>query len=403
MPLYSYKARDKKGKVIKEVIQASSAKEAASNLKSEGLQVLTVKSMESKLGMTIGGGISTSEKATFCRFLATMLRAGLPLPKAVDIISKETPSKRFQKILLDVSFQTRKGASLFSVFSNYKNDLGTVFLTMVRAGEESGTLDKSFDYLAKQLMTAHEMTQKVKGALIYPAVIVVAMLGNAVVMLTFVLPKISDVFSKLAFELPPTTKLVLGIGSFVGSNMLLVIGVIIGLIILSVLALIIRSTRQILLTIITKVPLVKKLRDQIDVSRFARTLSTLLKTGVPIMEALDVAADLISQPKLQKQAKKFSEGVSKGEALSDLLVKEGKVFPQVLVQTVKAGEESGALEQVLLEMAEFYEKEVNHTLKRLTSLIEPLFMLLIGIAVGAMVLMMVVPIYSIVGSFDSTL
>ncbi len=400
MPLYTYKVRDKKGKIIEDVIQAESRQEAANILKSESLQVLTIKNVETAIETLVGGSVSVSEKAAFCRFLATMLRAGLPISEAIEIIRKEAENKKLRKILADVSFQTRKGSSLSVILSKYPKDFDPVFLTIVKAGEESGSLDKAFDYLALQLLATHEISQKVKGALVYPAVIVLAMVANAVVMIAFVLPKISEVFSNLSLELPTATRLILGFGEFVRKNTLLVIGIVVLILFVMLLLLLIRSTRTAILGFIARLPLVKKLMGQIDVSRFSRTLSTLLASGVPILPALDVSADTLTQPALKKQAKAFGEGVAAGESLSSVLLKGKKVFPQVMVQTIRAGEKSGSLEVVLRELAEFYEREVDYSLKRLTSVLEPILMIIIGVAVGAMVVLMVVPIYSIVGSMQ---
>jgi len=402
MPLFSYKAKDKKGKIIEDVLQATNRSEAVSILKSESLQLLTLKSLKSGLGAIVGGSVSVADKAAFCRFMATMLRAGLALPEAVDIIGKETENKRLKKILIDVSFQTRRGSSISVVLSKYPKDFDPVFLTMIKAGEESGTLDKAFDYLAKQLLAAHEMSQKVKGAMIYPAVIVVAMFANAIVMITFVLPKISEVFTKLNLKLPPTTRLILGTGQFVGDHTPLVIFAIIFFTILTVLFFVIKKTRNIIFTLLTKTPVVKRLINQIDVSRFARTFSTLLRSAVPVLVALDVSADALSQPKVKEVAKGFSALVAKGESFSDVLLRHKNLFPPVMVQTVRAGEKSGSLEDVLEELADFYEKEVDYSLKRLTSVIEPVLMLVIGVAVGAMVVMMITPIYSIVGGLEGS-
>ena len=400
MPLYTYKAKDSHGKVVEDVLQAGSRQEVATNLRAEGLQVLTVKSPETKLESLFSGKISVAEKATFCRFLATMLRAGMPLPEALNIIRRESENKRMQKILADVTFQIRKGSSLSVTLSKYPNDFDEIFLTMVKAGEESANLDKTFDYLSKQLLASHEMIQKVKGAMVYPAVILVAMAANGILMITFVLPKISEVFSQLNLELPFTTRMILGLGNFVGENTFLVLGGTVLLFIITFLIFYIRRTRKIISRIFVGLPMVKKLADQIDVARFARTLSALLKSAVPILPALDVSSDVLSQDRLKKEAKKFSAEVASGESLSEVLVKSKKVFPQVMVQTIRAGEESGSLEIVLEELAEFYEREVDYSLKRLTSIIEPVLMLVIGVGVGAMVVMMVIPIYSIVGSLE---
>ena len=218
-----------------------------------------------------------------------------------------------------------------------------------------------------------------------------------------ILPKISNVFSQLNLKLPKTTSLILAFGNFVGENTALVLGGAALLLFIIFLIFYIRKTRNILGQFFSRAPMVKKLVDQIDVSRFARTLSALLKSAVPILTALDVSSDTLSQDRLKKEAKKFSAAVAGGESLSEVLVKSKKIFPQVMVQTIKAGEESGSLEIVLEELAEFYEREVDYSLKRLTAIIEPVLMLVIGVAVGAMVVMMVIPIYSIVGSLEGGL
>jgi type IV pilus assembly protein PilC len=401
MPLYSYKAKDNKGKIVEDVLQAANRTDAASSIKADDMQVLTIKNLDKGISSIAFGGISIAEKATFCRFLATMLRAGLPLPEAIDILKDETKNKKFRKIILDVSFQIRKGKSFSSILSKYKNDFDPVFLAMVKAGEESGSMDQSFDYLSKQLLTAHELIQKVKGAMMYPLVIVAAMLANFVVMLIFVLPKISEVFTELNVEMPTATRIMLKFGNFVGDNQFMVLGVM--LIVVSIIALIfiIRKTRKIISDMFIKAPLVKNIVNQLDVARFARTLSTLLKSGVPIIVALDVSSDMIRQPGLKKVSKEFGKGVSEGESLSEVLERDKKnTFPTTVTQTIKAGEKSGSLEIVLEELADFYEREIDYSLKRLTSLLEPLLLLIIGVAVGGMVVMMITPIYNLVGGIE---
>src|SRR4030042_2717371 len=175
MTLYSYKVKTRKGDLFEDLIQAPSIKDAASSLVSEGYKILTIKKVEQTIGGFMSGSISISEKATFCRFLATMLRAGLPLPEAIDVIREESKNKKLKKVLMDLSYEVRKGKTVSSVLSKYKKDFDPVFLTMIKAGEESGTMDKSFDYLSKQLIQTYELIQKVKGAMMYPIVIVCAL------------------------------------------------------------------------------------------------------------------------------------------------------------------------------------------------------------------------------------
>src|SRR3990172_3233548 len=404
MLLYKYKAKDKEGKIIEDVVQAVNKKEAVAFLKSDDYQVLTIKNLSKGGGFVIfGGGISVSEKAAFCRFMATMLRAGLPLPEAIDIIRQETRNKKLQEVLFDISFHIRKGAQISSVLAGYKSEFDPVFLTMIKAVEESGTLEKSFDYLAKQLLASYELSQKVKSSMMYPMVIIGAMIANAGVMLGFVLPKMSEVFLSLNVELPTVTRFVLNFGKAVGQNMAITFGAFFAVIFIVIMLFLIRSTRTLIFSFFVKLPVISKVMDQLDTARYARTFSTLLKSGVPIMVALDVSSDVLRQPGLKRQAKELSSGVAKGMSLSEILTKQKRSFPVTMIQTIRAGEKTGSLEIVLDELAAFYEMEVDYSLKRATALLEPLLMLIIGVAVGAMVIILITPIYSIVGGLESGL
>jgi type IV pilus assembly protein PilC len=401
MPLYSYKVKTQRGDVVDDVVQASSVKDAASTLTSEGYKILTIKKVDQDAGGLMSGSISISEKAAFCRFIATMLRAGLPLPEAIDIIKDETKNRKLKKVLTDVSFEVRKGKTISSVLSKYKRDFDTVFLTMVKAGEESGTMDKSFDYLSRQLTLSYELIQKVKGAMTYPVVIVCAMAAVFVVMLVFVLPQLAQVFYDLGVKLPTATKFVLDVGIFVGKYTTEVIIGAFAVALVIFLLFTVQKTRNAIFDFIMKLPAIKGLVIQIDIARFSRTLSTLLSSGVPIMVCLEVCSNIVQQPALKKEVKLFGAGVAQGKQLSEIITSGKKVFPSTVVQTIKAGEKSGSLEEVLAEMADFYEKEVDFTLKKLTSLLEPILMLVIGVAVGGMVVIMITPIYSLVGGMGN--
>ena len=403
MPLYSYKAIDKNNKIVEETMQAPSRPDVASMLKSEGLSLLTVKNLETGTRIIFRGKVSVSEKAIFCRFMGTMLRSGLSLYEAVKILSNESKNKKMQKILSDIAFQTKKGKSLSSILSRYEDIFDPVFLTMVKAGEESGTLDKSFDYLSKQLMAKHRLSQKIKGTLMYPAVIITAMLGVGLLMVLFVLPQISKVFLKMNVELPFMTKLILDFGMFAGEHSILLIAGIAGFAILLFILFSTKAFKKLFLELIGKIPVVHDVIMQVDVAQFARTLSTLLRSGVPITDALNVSANSLNQPGLKSYAKGFSKGILKGETLSDVLAEKKESFPAIMVQTIKTGEKTGTLDKVLQELADFYEEESEQKLKGLTSLVEPVIMLLIGIAVGAMVVMIIAPIYSIVGNLQQSM
>jgi type IV pilus assembly protein PilC len=401
MAIFEYKAKDKKGKIIQDIIEAPSRKQAATVLRDQNLQVLIIRETKQAQAFTERmRKVSTIEKAIFCRYLSTMMKAGLPLAEAVEIMAKEARNLKMHRILRDLQYSLQRGEKLSNVFSRYPEVFDSVFITLTKAGEESGTLEQSFDYLAKQLMKSYELSQKVKGALLYPAVIIAAMIGVGVVMITFVLPRISKVFIRLNINLPLPTRILLAVSNFLGDNYLLVLG---GFMLSAIgAAIFIRlpKTRNALLRFTSKLPLLSQLFDQLDLARFSRTLSTLLKSGVPIIDSIKVTVNLLTQKKFYELGKTFEEEIQKGRSLSDAIAKGEGVFPALTTQSIRAGERSGSLEVVLEELADFYEQEVEYTLKSFTSILEPVLMLAIGVAVGAMVISIIAPIYSIIGSLQ---
>ena len=401
MEIFEYKVKDKQGKIVQDIIESTSRKDAAVSLRDQGFQVLTVrKTMPTQSFLDKTRRISTVEQAIFCRYLSTMMKAGLPLAESIEIMAKESTNRKMGRILRDLQFSLQRGQKLSTVFARYPEIYDSVFLTLTRAGEESGTLEQSFDYLAKQLMASYELSQKVKGALLYPAVILSAMMGVGVIMITFVLPRISTVFLRLNIKLPLATKLLLTISQFMGNNFPWIIGS--ALLLLSALVVIIRfaRTRKALARFSSKFPVLSRLFDQLDLARFSRTLSTLLKSGVPIIESIRVSVELLTQTKFVKLGKTFEESIQKGQSLSDAIAQGEGIFPGLMTQSIRAGEKTGSLEVVLEELAQFYEQEVEHTLKGLTSILEPVLMLVIGVAVGAMVISIIAPIYSIIGNLQ---
>ncbi len=401
MAVFEYKARDKKGKIIHETVESASRKEVASLLRDEGLQVLTIKKIsQSRSTLEKLRSVPVIEKATFCRFMSTMMKAGLQLSEAISIIAKESSNKKMHRILIDMQYSIQRGQKLSAVFSRYPEVFDPVFLTLTKAGEQSGTLEQSFEYLSAQLMKSYELNQKVRGALMYPAVIISAMLGIGILMITFVLPRISNVFLRLRIELPFFTRVLLQVSDFLGKNDTLVVIIAIAVAVTSILLLQMTKTRRIITQIFGRAPVISRLFDQLDLARFSRTFSTMLKSGVPILDSVKVSVNLLSQKKFSKLGKNFEEEIQKGKTLSEALTKGEGVFPSLMIHSVSAGEKSGSLEVVLAELADFYEQEVEHTLKGLTSILEPVLMLIIGVAVGAMVIAIIAPIYSVIGNLQ---
>jgi type IV pilus assembly protein PilC len=401
MAIFEYKAKNNQGKIIEDTIESSSRKEAANILQDQNLQVLTVReSKSSQSTLEKIKRVSVLEKAVLCRYLSTMMKAGLPLAEAVDILAQESTNKKMHRILIDLQYSIQRGQKLSSVFARYPEVFDSVFQTLTKAGEESGTLEQSFDYLAQQLMKSYELNQKVKGAMMYPLVIITAMLGIGVLMITFVLPRISKVFLRLNITLPTATKLLLAASNFLGDHTLLVIFFILISIISFFIVIRLNITRNALLQFLSHIPMFARLFDQLDLARFSRTLSTLLKSGVPILDSIKVSVQLLTQSKFTKLGSMFEDDIQRGKSLSETLDRGQKIFPALMIQSIKAGEKSGSLEIVLSELADFYESEVEHTLKGLTSILEPVLMLVIGVAVGAMVISIIAPIYSVIGNLQ---
>jgi len=344
--------------------------------------------------------VSTLEKANFCRYMAVMIKSGLSISEALEIIQSESESAKLKIILQDMLFTMQEGGEISSVLGKYPEVFDSVFLALVRSGEQSGSLEKTFEYLSKQLYSVHRLNKKIQGALMYPAVIITAMIGVGVMMVTFVLPRLSAVFLKMNIALPLPTKLLLQFGDFMGKNALWVILGIILFAAIIIALFTVHSTKTVIMRYLVNFPVVKKLSRQIDLARFSRTLATLLKSGVPIISALNIASETLSQFDMQQIAKTFEKGIEEGKTVASLLTTKEKTFPSLMIQTIKTGEKTGTLDGVLMDLADYYEEELEDALKEFVTILEPIIMLVIGVAVGAMVIMVIAPIYSVVGNMQ---
>lgn len=400
MPLFQYKAENKNGKIISDGITAVNEEDAAQLLQEKGYKVLSIKKRKKEASLFDNFlTIPVIEKATLCRHLSIMLKAALPINEAFEIFISETEDKRMQAILEDIYYGIKKGESLSDGFSRFPNVFDKVFITMIEAGEESGKMEETFDYLATQLMSQHQLTQKVKGALAYPIVVLTAMVAVGIAMMTFVLPKIGNVFISMNIDIPLPTQILLSVSKWLGNHALFVVAGFVLSIVGFVVLMKVSSTRRAIMNFLSKMPIINRLMEHLDLARFSRTLSLLLATGVPIIKALNVSALTLSQNKFDKFSEHFNKKIKKGTSLS-IILEEEKVFPPIMMQTIKAGEESGTLDEILMDLATFYEEEVETSLKKFVSLLEPALMLIIGVAVGAMVISIIGPIYSVVGNLQ---
>lgn len=406
MAVFQYKAKVKGGRIKKGTIVAASKSEAGRELRDEGFSPLFVKEITpaGRLSVFSSQQVPLIEKANLCRYLAAMIKSGLPLAEAIDVLCAEAGNRTMQRILDDIRASVQKGQLLSTAFSKYPHVFDEVFLTLVEAGEESGTLEKSFGYLGKQLYADYELRQRIKSTLAYPVVVTLATFGLGTAMLIFVVPRIAPVLLRLSetFPLPLHTLIILKVSFFLSRNVLVFLGSMAGGLVLLGFLFSSRVGRKKVGNFFSRLPVLRELYNNLSLARFSRTLSTLLRSGVPIIDALRVSASTLSLSRYQGLEELFSEEISKGKPLSEIL-KSSKLFPPMMTSMVTTGEKTGSLDKLLLELAVFYEEEISNSLKSLTSIIEPILMLAIGLGVGIIVVSIIAPIYSFVGSLSQSI
>jgi type IV pilus assembly protein PilC len=398
MPTFFYKAIDENKNVVQGQESAKTSDEVAHKLAVRGLAPLLIKSTTDKL--SIKGSIPLVDKITFCRYLSIMLSTGLSLSEGIEVLRAETKNPLMNSILADMSYSLEQGQQLSTIFERYPGIFESYFLTLTRAGEVSGKLAEVFKYLETELRAEYSLNSKVKGALLYPAIVFVAMIVMGLMMFFFVLPQIGRVFLNMKLPLPAPTKFIFTFSIQLQAYFL---PIVIGMIVAGVggiFALKKRTVRDFLFRIIRPIPIVHNLIREIDLARFCRIFSTLIRSAVPITDALEIAFNSLSMPELRAMAVKIPEDIKRGKSLS-AAVKESHLFPSLLVQMVTAGEKTGTLDAILADLATFYEQEVEEQVKSLTQIIEPVLMLFVGVAVGALILSIIAPIYSVVGNFQS--
>lgn len=397
MPLFEYKATDSEHNIVEGTTTANNQDDVAQILERKNLKLLSVRTVDNSIKRT--GSLPTIERITFCRYAATMLNAGLPLSEGMSVLQQETKHPLMKQVLQDVLYHLEQGQNLSSVFAKYPQVFDAFFVTLIKAGEASGTLADSFKYLENQLRAEYALSQKIKSALMYPAIVFIAMVGIGFLMIFFIMPQIGNVFLTMTLPLPPVTEAIFRFAVSISAFRYPIMG---GSVLLSIaVALFMRhpTGKRLIIKIISPTPVVKNLIKQMDIARFSRIFSTLIASAVPITQALKIAVDSLSYPSYRTKAAALPTDVEGGKSLAAAF-HDNQVFPPLLTQMIAAGEKSGTLDKTLADLAEFYESEVEEAVKKATQLLEPLLMLLVGIGVGAMILSIIAPLYSVVGNLQ---
>jgi type IV pilus assembly protein PilC len=398
MPLYSFKASDKTNQVKSGTISAPTAEEIAQILKKRGLNPISIK--EAKGSAKVTGTLPAIEKIAFCRYISTLIKSGMSLTEGVPVLKEESKDPLMRQILDDIIYHLEQGQPLSTALKLYPNVFDKFFITLVKAGEISGNLGESFSFLEKSIRAEYSLSQKIKSALMYPTVIIIAMIAIGSLMFFFILPQIGKVFLAMTIPLPTVTKALFTFSVAAAAIRIpIMISFLVGMILLFIF-LKKPAGKKITLKILSPMPVINKLLEQIDVARFCRIFSTLVSSAVPIIDALDISLNSLSHPKFDKLDEKIIKEVKQGKSLASSFTTH-KVFPPLLIQMISAGEKSGTLDVALADLASFYEEEVSEAVKKSTQLLEPILMLAVGIGVGAMILAIIAPLYSVIGSLQS--
>ena len=398
MPTFTYSAKNHDGQTITETVEAASRESLGQSLRQQGLLPTSI--VEKRKGISIDftkffGRVSLIEKLTFAKNLSVTLRAGLPLSKALAVIVKQMSNPYFTKVVADIAHQVESGKTLSDSMAEYPKIFSPIFVNMVKVGEQSGELETTLDYLSKQISRDYNLLRRTKGALMYPAVVMVALIGIGYLMFTFVLPKLTATFEEFDTDLPFLTDLIIkSVNLFARYSILtlLVIGIAITWFIFwrKTLSGKLFTHRMTLL-----VPVIKMISKKMNLARFTIIFGGLLKSGMPIVQALEVTGKTMTNVYYQRAILDASEKVRIGVDLVAALEHYPNLFTPMVTQMIQVGEESGTMEKVLEEVSIFYEAEIDDTVHNLSSIIEPVLVIVIGTVVGFLAVGLILPIYNL--------
>lgn len=400
MAIFNYIAKDAAGKQATGIVDASNERNALLLIKTKGLYVISLnKRNQDTLKEYIKNirGISGKEKVTFTRQLATMVAAGLPLPKSLEVLIEQTVNPQMKRVISDCLRDIEGGSPLSVSVSKFPNVFSPTYRALLRAGEASGKMQEVLLKLADTMEAQQEFKSKFTAALVYPAIVTIAMIGVFIIMMLFVIPKISNMFISMKLELPLPTRMILGLSSFVVGYwwLLAILGV--GAFFFYRYFEETQTGKETIATVSFKLPIFGDLNKKKELTEFSQTLALLIGSGIPIVESLHIVSDVLENVLLKISVEKAANSVEKGFSLSKYL-KADTNFPPVVGQMVAVGEETGTLDSILLKLSEYYAVETEHTLKGLSTAIEPVVLILLGGMIGVLIISIISPIYKLTSS-----
>jgi type IV pilus assembly protein PilC len=343
--------------------------------------------------------IPVTAKIFLLQNLSVMVKAGVSLTDGLTTIEEQTSNPKLKRILKAAATEIKAGKTFAEALTPYHNDFGELFINMIRAGELSGRLEEVLHELYTQTKRDHSLMLKIRNAMTYPVIIVCAMFGIAGFVVVFVLPNITALFSELDVELPLATRVVIGGSNFLQSYGLWVMAVILPLLLILIKISRTSAGKYALDRLLLKTPVVGSIIKKINIARLTRSLSSLIKTDIPIVDTLSITAHVLSNSVYTRALENAAERIKKGQKLGVILSENKTLFPPTVIQMISIGEETGALDEILENIATFYEEEVFQTMDSLPTIIEPLLMILIGMGVAGIAIAVLMPMYSLSDSF----
>ncbi len=398
MPVFAYSGRTRAGQTISGEMEAPNREAVVAQLRRQQIMATSVKAKAKELELRIpglGGKVSDRDLAIFTRQFATMIDAGLPLVQCLDILAQQQDNKTLKKTLQEVRVDVEGGSTFAAALKKHPKIFTPLYTNMVEAGEAGGILDTSLNRLAAYIEKAMALKKKVKSAMVYPSTIVTVAIVVVIFLLVYVIPSFQQMFAGFGVALPLPTVIVLEASRFVQANILYMIGAVIAMVVGFRMYYRTRGGKKFIDTILLKLPIFGPLIRKVAVAKFTRTLGTLISSGVAILEGLDITARTAGNKVVEEAIIKARTTIAQGKTIAEPLKASG-VFPPMVVQMIAVGEQTGALDSMLAKIADFYDEEVDVAVAGLTSMLEPLLMVFLGVIIGGVVIAMYLPIFKLI-------
>jgi type IV pilus assembly protein PilC len=402
MPYFNYTIRDANGQTRSGKVEAPNAEELRKRLQAEGLQVLEVTEDRKAPRVPAGGygRVKLSDLAIFARQFSTMLDAGVSLIRCLDVLQAQTNNARLRKILMDLSARVESGESLSRSMARHPKAFSQLIIGLIRAGEVGGVLEESLQRIAGFLEKDVELRRKIRSALTYPVIVLLAAIGIVIFLVSWLVPQFASLFKELGIkELPAPTQFLVDLSALFTQRWYVVIIAVVAILIAYKLFVSTRVGRRVADRVKLRVPVFGPLHHKIVMARFSRTMGTLLASGVPILQAMETVAGVVGNSVVSDAVIESRARIREGEKIADPL-QRSKMFPPMVVHMVSVGEESGSLDHMLNKIADFYENEVEMTIASLTAAIEPVMIVLLGFIVGFIVISMFLPMIEVISNLS---